>query len=202
MVALITLLATAAIAADTGGFSVETRYTNSFGPDAWGSLHVQAHAQPGLEIGALLIGGNRDAALGTARRTLRLSDEVHIGAELQLGMLRTVNEDELGGPTAGFAIGTTGVLDPISVQVEGGYLHGIGVFGEGGVDVAVTEAWTLSPRLRAETWSGGRDPALRVQMGLAHRWRSGLYVSAAASAGGRDVVHMGPGFALNFGRSL
>jgi len=200
MVAL--FLASLALAADPTGFSLETRYTNSFGPDAWGSLHFRADAQPGLQVGALLIGGNRDAAIATTRRTLRLTDEVVVGFELQLGMIRTVNKDQPGGPTAGFATETRVAFDPLTVHLEGGHLHGIGLFAEGGVDVALAEAWTLSPRLRAETWSGDRDPALRVQMGLGHSWRSGFFVSAAGSAGGRDVVHMGPGFTFDIGRSL
>ena len=198
---VLSMLAVAAYA-DPGAFSVETRYTNSFGPDAWGSLHARAQAQPGLEVGALIIGGNRSAVLGTTRRVLRLSDAASFGAELQLGTIRTVNDNLLGGPTAGFATGFSFLIDTITIQLEGGYLHGVGVYGEGGVDVTLSEFWTLSPRLRTETWSGDRDPALRVQMGLGHTWRSGLFISAAGSAGGRDVVHMGPGFTLDLGRSL
>ena len=182
-----------------GGFTLETAYTSSFGPDSYGTMHLRAHTNKGLTVGALLLGGTEQAALVTTGHKLTLSKVVEARGELQLGMLRT-NTTTGGGPTGGFALGVDFHLAPLSITTSFGFLNGVGFYEEGGVDVKLGERWLLKPRLRTETWAGGRDLALRIGMGLEHRTRSGWRIGLLASAGGRDVRHMGPGFVLNFGR--
>ena len=182
-----------------GGFTLETAYTSSFGPDSYGTMHLRAHTDRRLTVGALLLGGTEQAALVTTGQTLSLSKVVDIRGELQLGMLRT-NTNTAGGPTGGFIVGADFHLAPLSITTSFGFLNGVGFYEEGGVEVKLSERWLLKPRLRAETWAGDRDLALRVGMGVEHRTRSGWRIGLLASAGGRDVRHMGPGFVLNFGR--
>ncbi len=193
------MLLAMAMAAD---FSVETRYASAFGPDAWGTARVRAEAAEDLEVGALLVGGTRAAVFASAGKRLHLHDRIHWRPELLVGMRRT-SADAEGGPVAGFdnewVITPVDTLDAV---VGGGYVPGIGGWFEGGVDAHTTDRWTLHPRLRAGTWAGDRDLALRVELGLSHRWTSGWFVRAAAGAGGRDTVHLGPSAALTVGRRL
>lgn len=189
------LLGIAATARGAGGFSLRTAYTNSFGPDAYGMVHLQGMAAPGLEVGALGLGGTQPGWVGTAARTVRVADRVALRGELRLGMLRAA------GPTAGFDFGGAVAAGPVDVVLGGGWLHHVGYDLRSGVDAPLADAWTLSPRLRVETWAGDRDPALRVELGLRWALSESLWLSAAGSAGGRDVLHMGPGAALGLGWS-
>jgi hypothetical protein len=190
----------AAFAAE-GEWQASSRYASAFGPDAWGMLSVDAGASDALHVGARFIGGSRIAALGAFGGTLRLRP-IEVSGTALLGVRRTHVEQE-GGPVAGFEtrvrLTATDELDAVgSLEV----LPGIGGWFEGGVDADVAHRWTLQPRLAAGTWAGDRDPAIRVELGLDHRFLSGFFVSAAASAGGRDTVHMGPGARLALGRRL
>jgi len=178
-----------------GGFSVRSAYTSSYGPDAYGLVHVGAQAGPDLEVGALWVGGNQPALLASAARTLRLHDLLVVRGELLLGMLRRE------GPSGGFELGARLDAHALTVVVEGGLLAGLGSFAEAGVDTTLAEGWVFQPRLRVETWAGDRDPALRVGLGLRRETASGWWVEVAGSAGGRDVLHMGPGLVLALGRS-
>lgn len=198
---MVTLLMWAGLAWSAPDFSVETHYASAFGPDAWGTAHLRAEAADDLEVGALMIGGTRAAVLASARKGLALHERVHWRGELLLGMRRTT-VDEQGGPVVGFESRlAVRAADPVDAVAGGGYLPGVGGWFEAGVDARSGARWTLQPRLRAGTWAGDRDPAVRVELGLSHRWTSGWFFGAAVGAGGRDTVHLGPSAAFTLGRS-
>ncbi len=179
--------------ASAAGFHTELRWTSSYGPDAYGALRLVAEADPGLELGTLLVGGTRSGLYGLGARSVRLGEGLVARGELRLGMV----EEE--GAKAGLLLGLRVEAGPVVAALDGGYTGGLGWQGAGGVDAPIAERWTLSPRLRLETWAGDRDLALRAALGLRHQAASGLWVAAEASAGGRDVFHLGPGFALSVG---
>lgn len=181
-------------AAWAGGFSAEVAYTSAYGPDAYGVSHLQAAHGPDLEIGVLGVGGTQPGLLATAARTLALTERFEVRGELQVGMLRAF------GPSLGFDAGCRLSLAPLDVVAEVGALPGMGARGAAGVDAPLGGGWGLSPRLRLETWAGDRDPALRAALGARHVGPSGWWFGLEASAGGRDVLHMGPGVAASFGR--
>ena len=54
---MVTLALAGLALAQVQAFSLETRYANAFGGDAWGLAHLRAEAAPKLEIGAMAIGG-------------------------------------------------------------------------------------------------------------------------------------------------
>jgi hypothetical protein len=204
-----------------GGFSVASTYTSSYGPDAYGTVQLQAEASPDIEIGALVIGGVRQAWLATAARRLRLSDGIGVRAELDVGLRRRTVEDveeviytaywapeptlleriDLDAVAIGGQLGLDVDAGPVVAIADVGWLLGFGWRVEGGVDAPVAPHWKLAPRVRVETWAGDRDPALRAEAGVRWDVDGGFWMAAAASAGGRDVFHMGPGVALTLARS-
>lgn len=190
-------LASLALAQD---FSVETRYASAFGPDAWGTVRLRGEAAQDLELGALVVGGTRSAVFASAGRRFG-SDPVWWRGEVLFGMRRT-SADAEGGPAAGFENELVVRVDPIAAVAAGGWIPGIGGWFEGGVDARASDRWAVHPRLRAGTWAGDRDLAVRVELGASHRWSSGWFVRASAGAGGRDTVHLGPSAGLTLGRQL
>jgi len=190
-VVILTLLAAPALA---GGFTMDAEYTSAYGPDAYGALRLVALTEPDLALGVLGLGGVQPAWFGTAARSVALGAAVTARAELALGMARAV------GPAGGGRLGLTIGAEPLSVVADVGWLSGLGFRGEAGVDAPLAGRWTVSPRLRLETWAGGRDPALRAELGLSWRADGGFFVGAAGSAGGRDVLHTGGGASLTLGR--
>lgn len=191
---MVTLLLGTSLAS-AAGFWTSASWTDSYGPDAYAQLQVAAQARPGLEVGALMVGGTRSALYGDAARTLRLGQGVQLRGELRLGMV----EDD--GADAGFGLGARVAAGPLTAVAEGGWTGGLGWQILGGVDAPLSERWTLRPRLRAETWAGDRDVALRAGLGLRHDGARGLWWALDASAGGRDVFHLGPGVSLIVGRT-
>jgi len=182
-------------AARAEGFSAEVSYTSAYGPDAYGVSHLQLARGPDLEVGVMGVGGTQPGLLGTAARTLAVGDRLTVRGEVQAGMLR------VHGPTVGFTGGWRLALSPLDVVVSLGGLPGMGARGAAGVDAPLPAGWTLAPRLTVETWAGRRDPALRAAIGVRKQSASGWWLGMEGSAGGRDVLHMGPGAALSFGRS-
>ncbi len=176
------------------GFSLETAYVSSFGPDAYGTLSAQLLAGPDLELGVLWLGGTAPAGLVTGARTFGLGDRLQVRTELRLGMRREQ------GPTAGLRLTGDLDLDVVHAIVDLDWVGWVGRRVEGGVDAALSDAWTLQPRVQFETWAGPRDPALRVELGVRYRAAGPWWVAVAASGGGRDVLHMGPGATLAVGR--
>jgi len=197
---VIALLCSLALGAE--GFEVGVDYTSSFGPDAYGLVEVTAYGRPGLEAGALVLGGVRSGVFATAGRTLRLAEGWQVRGQARLGMVAGLRrgDERDGGPSFGFLLGSTLEAGPLDVVAETEWLRWIGIRARAGVDAPLSDRWVLSPRLRLETWAGDRDPALRVEMGVAHRFPSGWTLSLAGSMGGRDVLHTGPGFAVTVGR--
>ena len=184
---MVTLALAGLALAQVQAFSLETR--------------LRAEAAPKLEIGAMAIGGNRTALLASVRRRVPLGEAVAWDVELLVGMRRT-QAPQPGGPTAGAQIGwTVGVSPAVDAVAGGGWIPGIGGFGEAGVDARSGSHWGVHPRLRAGTWAGDRDLALRVEIGASYRQDNGGFVRASLGAGGRDTVHLGPGFTLTVGRS-
>lgn len=194
---MILLAAALGSGASAAGFSAETRYASAAGPDAWGSLDVRATAASGVHTGALVLGGTRSAVLGTFGGSFA-PGPLTVDLTASAGMMRTT-VDRVGGPTGGVGA-EVGFDRGLPVSLGGGYLFGIGFWAEGGVDPALGDRVALLPRLRLDTWSGERDPALRAGIGVQWTHRDGAFVAVSASAGGRDVVHLGPGFTLSFGR--
>ena len=176
------------------GFSVETSYVSSFGPDAYGTLAAQAVAGPDLELGVLWLGGTAPAGLVTGARTFGFGERLRVRTELRLGMRQE------HGPTLGVRLPGDLDVDVVHAIVDLDWVGWVGLRVEGGVDAALSDAWTLQPRLQLETWAGPRDPALRVELGVRYRADGPWWVSLAASGGGRDVLHMGPGATLAVGR--
>jgi hypothetical protein len=191
---VIALLALPALGA---GFSVETRYASAGGADAWGSLAVTATTEADVHTGALLLGGTRSAVLGAFGGGAALGPFAW-DATAYAGMVRTTG-DLAGGPTGGGSL-SVGVDPGVPVRVGGGYVWGIGAWLEGGAEPALSPRLALLPRLRLDTWSGERDPALRAGIGVQWTSRGGTLAALSASAGGRDVVHLGPGVTLSLGR--
>jgi hypothetical protein len=194
---MVIALASTALA---GGL-VSTEVISSSGPDLYATVRVTATGGPGLSVGALILGGTQPAWLATAGRTFALGDHVDLTGELDLGMLRrTPRNGRQEGPTAGFGTGLTVDAGPVDAVAELAFVSGVGTRAETGIDAPL--GWLeLSPRVRLETWSGDRDPALRVSLGARHETSAGWWASIAVSAGGRDVIHMGPGVAVAFGRA-
>lgn len=183
-------------------FSLETRYASAYGPDSWGTVHLRAEAAENLDVGVLAVGGTRSALLASVRQGLDLGDRLHWRGELLFGMRRTAVDRE-GGPAVGIAgDGALDATSEVAVVAGGGWVPGIGGWFEGGIDAAAGQRFVLHPRLRAGTWAGDRDPALRVSLGATHRWRSGWFLRGAVGAGGRDTLHLGPSFTFALGRSL
>ncbi len=176
------------------GFSVETSYVSSFGPDAYGALAAQLVAGPDLELGVLWLGGTAPAGLVTGARTFGLGERLLVRTELRLGLRQEQ------GPTLGVRLTGDLDVDVVHAIVDLDWIGWVGLRLEGGVDAALSDAWTLQPRLQLETWAGPRDPALRVELGVRYRAEGPWWVSLAASGGGRDVLHMGPGATLAVGR--
>lgn len=197
---VIALLCSLALGAE--GFEVSVDYTSSFGPDAYGVVEATAYGHPGLEIGALVLGGVRSGLFATAGRTLRLTEGWRVRGQARLGMVASARrgDERRGGPSFGVLLGTMVDAGPLAVVAEGEWLRWIGFRTRAGVDAPLSQRWILGPRLRLETWAGDRDPALRVEMGVEHRFPSGWTVALAGSAGGRDVLHTGPGFVVTVGR--
>lgn len=185
-----TLLAVAALAA---GFEATTELASSFGPDRYGLVEVRALADPGLAFGVVVVGGVRPAVLASAGRTIRLAEGWELEGEVLVGAVREA------GAAYGGRLATTVEAGPVAVVLGGEWVRFLGVRVAGGVDAPLSERWTLMPRLRLETWAGDRDPALRVELGLARR--IGVWtVAVAASVGGRDVLHTGGGLVLTVRR--
>jgi hypothetical protein len=176
------------------GFSAETSYVSSFGPDAYGTLHLQLSADPDLQIGVLIIGGTQPGVLATGARSVLVVDRLIVRGEVLLGMLH----DQ--GPTGGLRVHGDLDLDRMHAVAEIDWIARVGVRLEGGVDGPLRDSLTVQPRLALETWAGLRDPALRVEMGLLVAPGDTWWLRVSASAGGRDVMHMGPGATLAFGR--
>ena len=176
------------------GFSVETSYVSSFGPDAYGALAAQLVAGPDLELGVLWLGGTAPAGLVTGARTFGLGERLLVRTELRLGLRQEQ------GPTLGVRLTGDLDVDVVHAIVDLDWIGWVGLRLEGGGDAALSDAWTLQPRLQLETWAGPRDPALRVELGVRYRAEGPWWVSLAASGGGRDVLHMGPGATLAVGR--
>jgi len=176
------------------GFSVETSYVSSFGPDAYGALAAQLVAGPDLELGVLWLGGTAPAGLVTGARTFGLGERLLVRTELRLGLRQEQ------GPTLGVRLTGDLDVDVVHAIVDLDWIGWVGLRLEGGVDAALSDAWTLQPRLQLETWAGPPDPALRVELGVRYRAEGPWWVSLAASGGGRDVLHMGPGATLAVGR--
>lgn len=199
-IAALMLLPHTALAA---GFSLQAEGISSYGPDAYATVRLQAEAQPGVEVGVLAIGGTQPAWLATGARTLRLADGFTARGEVDLGLLRrTTSNWTREAPTVGLRLGARGAITPeVAAVVDFGAIGGVGLRGEAGADLALGDRWTLEPRLRIETWAGDRDPSLRVGVGARHTTRAGWWGALAVSAGGRDVLHMGPGIALAVGRT-
>ncbi len=189
------MLATALVGSALAvGFAAETAYVSSFGPDAYGTLHLQLQAGPQIAVGALVIGGTQPGALATGARTFRVAQRLDLRGEVRLGVLREA------GPSGGFRLSGDLDVDRVHVIADVDWLARMGVRLSAGVDAPLRSGLTLAPRLSLETWAGQRDPALRVGLGLL--WAPGetWWVRVSASAGGRDVQHMGPGATLAFGR--
>lgn len=178
----------------SAGFRGELGWTVSHGPDAWGRAELLATAAPGLEVGALAVGGTRSALFAEGARALRLGERVRARGLLRLGMV------EQTGPEAGLGGRLDLDLGPVVAVAGGEWTGGLGWRLGAGVDAPLPAGWTLSPRIQAETWAGDRDPALRVAMGARHALGERLWLGAELSAGGRDVFHLGPGLSLVVGR--
>jgi len=177
------------------GFSAETALISSFGPDAYGTLHLQLAAGPELECGALVIGGTQPGVLATGARTLHLGERLALRGEVRLGMLREQ------GPSGGFRLSGDLDLDRLHAVAGVDWIARMGVRLEGGVDAPLRDGLVVQPRLQLETWAGQRDPALRVALGFSLATGDRGWVRIAASVGGRDVHHMGPGLTLAVGRT-
>lgn len=198
---MVTLLLAGLAHAAGPDFSLETRYASAFGPDAWATAHLRAEATDGLDVGVFLLGGTRSAALASARQAVGDPDRAVWRGELLFGLRRTA-VDQPGGPTVGATSDLTVVAaDPVALFAGGGVLPGVGGWFEGGVDAHATGRLTLHPRLRAGTWAGDRDLALRAELGASLTDRRGWFLRASVGAGGRDTVHLGPSATLAFGRS-
>ncbi|HHO51560.1 MAG TPA: hypothetical protein ENK18_11970, partial [Deltaproteobacteria bacterium] len=98
-------------AAASPGWSVQTGWISSGGPDHYGTLSVSAHTSPGTRVGALLVGGTRSAVLGSAARTLELEPGIGLDLGLWLGMIRTTSADR-GGPLGGGEVALRLELQP------------------------------------------------------------------------------------------
>lgn len=191
---MVSLLMMAGLA-HAAGFQTSASWISSHGPDAYGELRAAALASPGLEVGVLAVGGTRSALFATGARTVRLGERVSARGELRFGMA------EATGAVPGFEAELRVGLGGVVAVAGGGYTGGLGGRGLAGVDAPLTDTLTLSPRIRAETWAGDRDLALRAALGLSHQRPGGLRVGVEASAGGRDVFHLGPGITLSLGRT-
>lgn len=194
--ALAVCLLAAGCEAAAGGFAVETSYVSSYGADAYGLVHARALGAPDLEVGVLGVGGTRPGWLATAGRRVPLGGALVVSGELQLGMLREAGP--AAGWRAGAALSPGGA--PLAVVAEVGAITGMGWRAAAGVDAPLGPTWSLAPRLRLETWAGERDPMLRAGLGARREGPGGWWIAAEASAGGRDVLHMGPGGSLSLGR--
>lgn len=188
---ILSLLSGLAFAA---GFHASAGWTSNHGPDATAEATLAAEASPGLEVGVLAVGGTRSALFATGARELGLGEGLRLTGELRLGMV------EQAGAEAGFNLDLGVQAGPVLAVAGGGWTGGLGWRGYLGADAPLTETLTLSPRLRAETWAGDRDLAVRAAMGLRHVGARGLIIGVEASAGGRDVFHLGPGVSLTLGR--
>lgn len=179
--------------ASAAGFHGSAAWITSHGPDAYALAALAAEAAPGLEVGVLAVGGTRSALFATGARSVRLGERARATAELRLGMA------EEAGAVAGFSLDLGVPAGQVLAVAGGGFTGGLGWRGFAGADAPISETWTLSPRLRAETWAGDRDLALRAGMGLRWEGARGRWIGLEASAGGRDVFHLGPGVALMLG---
>lgn len=186
-----TLCCASALAA---GFSAETAYVSSAGPDAYGTAHLQLSAGPDVQVGALVIGGTQPGVLATGARTFQLAERLTVRGEARLGMLRE------RGPAGGLRASGDLDLDRLHAVASADWILGMGFRLSGGVDTPLRDSLTLQPRLMLETWAGQRDPALRVGLGLHLAPTDTWWVQLSASAGGRDVQHLGPGVVLSLGR--
>lgn len=188
------------LAAAAPGGSVQAEWISSWGPDHYGILRIRSHAEPGLQLGALLVGGTRSAVLGTAARALELEPGARLQLGLWLGMIRSSSAAP-GGPVGGGELALSApVGDGLALALALDGAAGLGIRASAGVERDLSERWRLSPRLRLDTLAGARDPALRAATTLAWHGSDGVHVSAELSAGGRDVLHLGPGLALTVGR--
>lgn len=181
--------------ASAAGVHTELGWVGSYGPDAYGTLELGVSARPGLTVGALMVGGTRSGLYASASREIRLGERVLASGELRLGM---AEED---GAQGGVGLGLCVDAGPVDAVLEGGWTGGLGWQGQGGVDAPLSARWTLSPRIKAETWAGDRDPALRAALGARHTFAGGAWLGAELSAGGRDVFHLGPGLIVSVGRN-
>ena len=173
------------------GFSAETTWASAWGPDQYLSLELLGQTDS-LEAGALWLAGTQPGLLALTAKHATLGP-LAARMEARLGMLSGY------GPTAGAGLDValdTGSVTPV---VQSSVTPGLGWELAGGVD-AGSDKLLLRPRLSLDTLAGERDPAIRVELGLRLHTRS-LWLELAVSGGGRDVLHMGPGATLAFGRN-